>query len=134
MGCYTAIGRPLCARLRGTCCVTLAGWPPLARSHGQGGPYLHVPSRELRPRSTWCGVQNFIQDGSKGEDFNRNLYNSYLDFATIHVYPQSLGIPGTVFYWVNDHYIGSRAVITCCEGHIACRRYHVQSTARCAAR
>ena len=55
-------------------------------------------------------MQNFIQDGTKGEDFNRNLYNSYLDFATIHVYPQALGIPGSVFYWVNDNYIGSRAV------------------------
>ena len=49
------------------------------------------------------GAQNFIQDGSKGEDFNRNLYNSYLDFATIHVYPQSLGIPGAVFFWVDDN-------------------------------
>jgi len=35
-------------------------------------------------------AQNFIQDGTKGEDFNRNLYNSHLDFATIHVYPQVL--------------------------------------------
>jgi hypothetical protein len=55
-------------------------------------------------------MQNFIQDGTKGEDFNRNLYNPYLDFATIHVYPQALAIPGSVFYWVNDNYIGSRAV------------------------
>ena len=55
-------------------------------------------------------AQNFIQDGSKGEDFNRNLYNSYLDFATIHVYPQNLGVPGPVFFWVDDNYIGTRAV------------------------
>ena len=58
-------------------------------------------------------TQNFIQDGTKGEDFNRNLYNAYLDFATIHVYPQALAIPGSVFNWVNDNYIGSRAV--CCH-------------------
>ena len=39
-------------------------------------------------QNSCCGPQNFIQDGTKGEDFNRNLYNAHLDFATIHVYPQ----------------------------------------------
>ena len=71
---------------------------------------LCLPSHHMT-NSAACGcLQNFIQDGTKGEDFNRNLYNPYLDFGTIHVYPQSLGVPGSVFDWVNDHYIGSRAV------------------------
>ena len=77
---------------------------------------MQVPSLHCVYRAHHVASQNFIQDGSKGEDFNRNLYNSYLDFATIHVYPQSLAIPGSVFDWVDDNYIGSRAVSTAVAG------------------
>lgn len=44
--------------------------------------------------------------GLKGEDFNRNLYIKTLDFATIHVYPQSFGLSNTSFQNVNEFYVG----------------------------
>ena len=44
--------------------------------------------------------------GLKGEDFNRNLYINTLDFATIHVYPQSFGLSNTSYQNVNEFYVG----------------------------
>jgi hypothetical protein len=44
--------------------------------------------------------------GLKGEDFNRNLYIKTLDFATIHVYPQSFGLSNTSYQDVNEFYVG----------------------------
>jgi hypothetical protein len=44
--------------------------------------------------------------GLKGEDFNRNLYIKTLDFATIHVYPQSFGLSNTSYQNVNEFYVG----------------------------
>ena len=41
-----------------------------------------------------------------GEDFNRNLYNPYLDFLTLHCYPYNLGIPAAQANWVLDAEIG----------------------------
>lgn len=44
-----------------------------------------------------------------GEDFNRNLYIKTLDFATVHCYPKSFGVPNTSFEWVNDFMLGEQA-------------------------
>ena len=41
-----------------------------------------------------------------GEDFNRNLYITTIDFATIHCYPGSFGVPNTSVSWVNEQFIG----------------------------
>lgn len=51
-----------------------------------------------------------------GEDFNRNLGIADLDFATIHVYPNSWAIPADSFDWVNDNYIRPRAALAVAAG------------------
>lgn len=52
-----------------------------------------------------------MNTGLKGEDFNRMLYNKYLDFATVHIYAYNLGIPATQFDWVNSAVLGDRAAL-----------------------
>jgi hypothetical protein len=55
--------------------------------------------------------------GLKGEDFNRNLYIKTLDFATIHVYPQSFALPNTGYQNVNEFFVGGhRHILQACSG------------------
>ena len=51
-----------------------------------------------------------------GEDYVRNLDIADIDFATIHVYPDSWGIPPRYYTWVNDNFIGDRAALAAAHG------------------
>ncbi|EKM61170.1 glycoside hydrolase family 5 protein [Phanerochaete carnosa HHB-10118-sp] len=76
------------------------------------------------PRTYWFNgqlVSDYNWNGQAGEDFDRNLALSNIDFATYHMYPQSwypeLDFPGSNFsianwglQWINDHInAGNRA-------------------------
>ena len=51
-----------------------------------------------------------------GEDFTRNLGIADLDFASIHVYPDSWGVPASAYTWVNENWIGDRADLSAAAG------------------
>ena len=51
-----------------------------------------------------------------GEDYVRNLDIADIDFATIHVYPDSWGVPPSYYTWVNDNFIGDRAALAAAHG------------------
>ena len=53
---------------------------------------------------------------SAGEDYVRNLAIADLDFATIHVYPDSWGVPSSSISWMNDNWIGDRAALAAAAG------------------
>ena len=46
----------------------------------------------------------------------RNLGIKDIDFATIHVYPSSWGIPASQYKWVNENFIGDRAALAAAAG------------------
>lgn len=72
----------------------------------------------VRP-NTGCDSQC---DFMAGEDFVHNLEIVDIDFATIHVYPDSFGIPTSAFTWVNDNWIGDRASWRQLPGSRSCSR------------
>lgn len=55
--------------------------------------------------------RNWMNTGLKGEDFNRNAFNPYLDFLTLHVYPSNWQIPANDYIWLNQNVIGDRAAL-----------------------
>jgi mannan endo-1,4-beta-mannosidase len=51
---------------------------------------------------------HWINNGLKGSDYVRNLYIPWLDFATLHAYPDQWEIPYHDRRWILDHYIADR--------------------------
>ena len=54
---------------------------------------------------------NWINNGSKGVNFEKNLTIRHLDFATVHVYPDNWNIPSSQFEWINPHFVQRRAAL-----------------------
>ncbi len=58
----------------------------------------------------------------KGVDFVGNLALANIDFATVHAYPQSFGIPFSElgdydnYTWINTYFIASRAALAKAAG------------------
>jgi len=73
-----------------------------------------------------CAYGTFIQGTCRvlipilwhaaGEDFVRNLGIKDLDFATIHVYPDAMGVPASAYMWVNENWIGDRTILAAASG------------------
>lgn len=55
----------------------------------------------------------WIHDGSKGEDFDRNIALPLIDFATVHLYPDNWTIPASTdfFSWFVPHVLKNRAAV-----------------------
>jgi mannan endo-1,4-beta-mannosidase len=51
---------------------------------------------------------HWINNGLKGSDYVSNLYIPWLDFATLHAYPDQWDIPYHDRRWILDHYIADR--------------------------
>jgi mannan endo-1,4-beta-mannosidase len=54
----------------------------------------------------------WINNGSKGVDFERNLALPHVDFATVHVYPDNWNIPASDMAWARDEIVADRARIS----------------------
>ncbi len=115
--CDRVMGQSLCHRS----CLQHP-WPQAQRSFTVKGVRVLV-ARSCRANT-----------GLKGEDFNRNLYIKTIDFATIHVYPQSFGLPNTGYQNVNEFYVGEHHLRQACGSmsrSIACAVSSVQNSRCC---
>eukprot|EP00884_Botryococcus_braunii_P017443 jgi/Botrbrau1/4382/Bobra.105_2s0028.1 len=72
-------------------------------SSGEEGYRADGPVNE--PYNSW------MNSGAKGVDFAGNIWSPNISFATIHVYPETWGIPATNYAWVLDNFIRDRARI-----------------------
>ena len=95
--CNRVMGQSMCY-----CSCQQHTWPQARRSFTVKGVRVLVV----------CSCR--ANTGLKGEDFNRNLYIKTIDFATIHVYPQSFGLPNTGYQNVNEFYVGDRHLPRVC--------------------
>ena len=53
----------------------------------------------------------WINNGSKGVNFEKNVTLSQIDFATVHIYPDNWNIPSQQMSWVEQHLVKRRADI-----------------------
>jgi mannan endo-1,4-beta-mannosidase len=58
----------------------------------------------------------WINNGSKGVNFEKNVTLSQIDFATVHVYPDNWNIPSNQMYWVEERLMKRRADIAHASG------------------
>ncbi len=56
----------------------------------------------------WSERYQWINNGLKGSDYVSNLYIPWIDFATLHAYPDQWEIPYSDRRWILDHYITDR--------------------------
>lgn len=60
---------------------------------------------------TSCCTNNWLNGGVKGVDFNRNVKDPNIDFATVHAYPDNWGIPADKYKWYGPNFLKDRANI-----------------------
>jgi len=58
----------------------------------------------------------WINNGSKGVNFEKNVTLSQIDFATVHIYPDNWNIPSSQMYWVEERLMKRRAAIAHAAG------------------
>ncbi|HET9240510.1 MAG TPA: cellulase family glycosylhydrolase [Oligoflexus sp.] len=56
----------------------------------------------------WSDRYHWINNGLKGSDYVSNLYIPWLDFATLHAYPDQWDIPYNDRRWILDQFIADR--------------------------
>ena len=54
---------------------------------------------------------SWLNNGYDGVDFVCNLKAPSVDFATMHLYPDSWGIPTDGYKWLGPNYIQDRAAV-----------------------
>ncbi len=59
---------------------------------------------------------SWVNNGSKGVNFTKNVTISNIDFVTVHVYPDNWAIPANKFEWIDKHFIKRRADIAHAAG------------------
>lgn len=65
---------------------------------------------------TSCCVNNWMNGGVKGVDFDRNVKDPHIDFATVHAYPDNWGVPASDYKWYGPNFIRDRARIAHAAG------------------
>lgn len=65
---------------------------------------------------TTCCHNSWINSGMKGVDFDTNVANPNIDYATVHAYPDNWGIPASDYTWYGPNFIASRASIAHAAG------------------
>jgi mannan endo-1,4-beta-mannosidase len=59
----------------------------------------------------WSDRHNWINDGTKGADFVRNIQIPTIDFVTLHIYAENWAIPYWDRGWLRDYFLSDRVAI-----------------------
>lgn len=65
---------------------------------------------------TSCCTNNWLNGGVKGVDFDTNVADRNIDFATVHAYPDNWGIAASDYKWYGPNFLADRARIAHAAG------------------